>query len=153
MGAVGVPDQQESDQAAAAGRPVPVVTPAVAVLVGALVLLVVAAFIVLTVLGHDPSAFVLLVGAPVLTTIVGAILTRQVHQVEDRARIIQEQTNGQLTTKLDALHDHIRLEARSIRRVGVGPLQEPAGSSLPSQRTSAGPTRRPDQEPPMSSVR
>lgn len=134
-----MPDQPQSDAGSTqpGPAPVPTITPVVALLIGGLVLVIVAAFVVLVAVGADPSTFVLLIGSPVLVAVVGVLNARQGHAIEVRAREIQAQTNGQLTTQLDAVHDHIRLESQALRRMVTRPPQEPAGSSLPSQRRSA----------------
>jgi hypothetical protein len=134
-----MPDQPPSGAPATSSPPAPVtpLTPVVAALIGGLVLVIVGAFVVLVAVGADPSTFVLLIGAPILTAVVGVLNVRQVHAVEERARVIQEQTNGALTAQIDGVHEHIRLESQALRRMASRPPQEPAGSSLPSQRQSA----------------
>jgi len=66
-----MPDQPPSGAPATSSPPAPVtpLTPVVAALIGGLVLVIVGAFVVLVAVGADPSTFVLLIGAPILTAV------------------------------------------------------------------------------------
>lgn len=144
------PSGQTADTPAEGAEPVQSLTPTAGVLILLLVLVVVGAFVTLALAGIDPSTFVLLVGAPVLTTVVGALLSRQVHAVERRAAVIQRQTNGALTSALADIRDQVAAEARSIRRMAVPASQDAPGSPLPAQRRGPEPTPTPRREQPTS---
>ncbi len=146
-------DQPEASQQGPKPEPIAQVAPMVLAVVVVLVLIVVGAYVALELGGADPSGFVLLVGAPVLTGIVGTLLARQVQAVERRAQIIQEQTNGALTAQLDAVHAHIDEEARTLRWVALRGAQDAPGSPLPAQRGQSGSTATPGRVPPTSAAR
>lgn len=148
-----MPDQPEFSKSAPKPEPLAPVAPMVLAVVVVLVLIVVGAYVALELGGADPGGFVLLVGAPVLTGIVGTLLARQVHAVEQRARIIQEQTNGALSAQIDAVHNHIDEEARTLRWLALRGAQGAPGSPLPAQRDQSVPSSSPGRLPPTSSGR
>lgn len=85
----------------------PLISTSSSIVLVALVLVLVGGFVSLIITGHDTNTYTLFVAGPLVTTLVGAILSRRVKVVEAVARTVQEQTNGLLTAKVAGLHTHL----------------------------------------------
>lgn len=66
--------------------------------------LLLAGYVLLSVNGADTAGYVILLSGPIVSTIVGAVLTHRVAVVKDVVDTVQHQTNSLLTTKLDSLN-------------------------------------------------
>lgn len=89
-------------------------TAAALTVLATLVLVLVAGFVVLTLAGRDTSTYTLFVAGPLVTSVVGAILSRRVHKVERIAQTVQAQTDGALTAQVEGLHEHLDAQTAQI---------------------------------------
>lgn len=111
--------------------------PALAVL-GALVIVLVGGFLALVLTGRDTSTYTLFVAGPLVTSVIGAILSQRVAKVESIAQTVKRQTDGQLTAQLAGIHDH--LDTQTVQIVeAVQPVATSAPvpqSQVPAARTA-----------------
>lgn len=106
------------------------VPPATLAILGGLVAVLVGGFLLLTLAGRDASAYTLFVSGPVVTSVVGVIISRRVHKVEQIATVVQAQTNGQLTAQVQGVHEHLDVQTGEIL-AGI--------TSPPAETQKAGP--------------
>lgn len=120
--------------------PVPALPgPALAVL-AALVLVLIAGFLLLVLAGRDTSTYTLFVAGPLVTSVIGTILSQRVTRVEQIAQTVQAQTDGQLTAKLEEIHSHLDAQTTEILdgvpvALPVVQAGKPSTSSIPAARS------------------
>jgi hypothetical protein len=104
----------------------------------ALVLVLIGGFLLLVLAGRDTSTYTLFVAGPLVTSVIGTILSQRVSKVEQIAATVQKQTDGQLTAQLAGIHDH--LDAQTTELLDTLPAALPvdqAGSRPASAITAA----------------
>jgi len=82
---------------------------------GALVLVL--GFVVLTAIGRDTTSYVIFVSGPLVSTLVGLVLSRKVSAVQATADEVKVATNGILGARLNSLDD--QLAAASDERTAI----------------------------------
>lgn len=117
---------------------------ATVVLLAVMSMVLVAGFVTLAVLGVDTTAYVVFLSGPLLTTIVGAVLSHKVAAVKQIVGYVQEQTNGiaaaqsaRLDAHLTAQDDTARESARAASELGQRLTQRPPGPPQSNGPTAA----------------
>lgn len=72
------------------------------VVLGALVIVLVAGFVVLSATGRDTTSYTLFASGPIMTGIVGALLARRQDAIAADVATVVHQTNGALQAQFDA---------------------------------------------------
>lgn len=75
------------------------------IVLGALVVVLVAGFVVLTATGRDTNAYTIFASGPVMTAIVGALLAKRQDAIRADLVTVKDQTNGQLAGQFAAASD------------------------------------------------
>ena len=100
------------------------------VVLGALVIVLVAGFVVLSANGRDTTSYTLFASGPIMTGIVGALLARRQDSIAADVATVVHQTNGALQAQFDAASaERQDLAAKVTGAVGsaiVPPLVAPA---------------------------
>lgn len=73
--------------------------------------LLLAGYVLLSVNGADTAGYVILLSGPIVSTIVGAVLTHRVAVVKAVVDDVHHQTNSILTTRLDSLDTQLSAAA------------------------------------------
>lgn len=111
-------------------------------MLGGLVCVLVGGFLLLVLTGHDTSTYILFVAGPLVTTVVGALIGQRVKVVEEVARTVEAQTNGQLSESLSHIHGHIDEQTTELleasQRAVVVPPQASGAGRLPAQQPAVG---------------
>jgi hypothetical protein len=143
--------------AAAPERELGVLPTAGYVVLGVVVLGVVAGFVVLGALGRDTTGLAVLVAGPLVTTIVGGVLSQRVRRVEEVARTVETQTNGAMSAQFAGVHDHLDAQTTELTATVAGVAGQPAPArtgrqGIPAARSSSGehPSPRPSPDQPVS---
>lgn len=84
------------------------------VVVGALGVVLVAGYVILASLGRDVTGYVLFLGGPAVTGIVGMVLTRRVTAVEDRVEVSHTDTRQLVAETASDLDSHLSDQDRVI---------------------------------------
>lgn len=77
----------------------------------AVIVALVAGFVVLSWAGRDTAGYTLFVTGPLVSGAVGVILSKRVAVVQHVAEVVQHQTNSLLTTRLDSLDNQLNAAA------------------------------------------
>jgi hypothetical protein len=106
---------------------------------GALVLgvalLLVGGFVALALSGHPTDLYVLFVSGPMVSALVGALLTRKVGAVQAIAETVAHQTNGILTGRLDSVDSQLQDASDERTRIAHPPPDDQP--ALPQPRKGA----------------
>lgn len=81
----------------------------VAVMCGILVV----GFVTLTIAGVDTTAYVIFCAGPLMTTLVGAVLSHKVAGVAATVKVVEAQTNGIATAARESLETHLDAQDRT----------------------------------------
>jgi tetrahydromethanopterin S-methyltransferase subunit G len=102
------------------------------VLVGAVSFILVCGFILLALTNHGTDAYVLFVTSPIVSALVGGVLAKKVAAVQQVAEVVQHQTDGLLSGRLD--HVDQKLDDATGERFGIAHRQSAAaaGEQLPA---------------------
>jgi uncharacterized membrane protein len=76
-------------------------------LVGVLLVTLIGGFVALSVSGVETSTYVLFCAGPLMTTVVGAVLSRKVAVVEETVAKVEKQTNGMASATAAAVQAHL----------------------------------------------
>lgn len=109
----------------------PAISTAALVLVGCLGVVFVAGFVVLAALGHDVSTYLLFLGGPAVTAIVGAIVGQRVQQASAAASSLSRLSNDRLTRSVVAVDDHLSAQDHQLGVITSGVY----GAEAPPPRT------------------
>lgn len=99
-----------------------------ALLIVVLAVTLIAGFVGLSLAGVDTSAYVLFCAGPIVSTAVGAVLSRKVAAVAGDVEQVKHQTNGIATAQNEALQAHLTeqdLTAAEVAHRGRGGTQRP----------------------------
>lgn len=117
--------------------------------------LLIAGYVILAAMGRDTTGYVLFLGGPAMTSIVGAVITKRISHVQATVTETQAQTQDALDGETTALHQHLADQDGQLSSIskavevlpaaaeqlvaGAGPTDPPpapATSSLPAARQS-----------------
>lgn len=104
-------------------------------LVVIIALVLVGGFITLSLSGHPTDLYVLFVSGPLVSALVGGLLTRKVAAVQAITETVAHQTNGILTGRLDSVDN--QLQEASDQRVRIANPPPDAVPALPVPRPGA----------------
>lgn len=115
------------------------------VLVGVLGLGLVAGYVVLASLGRDTTGYLLFLGGPAVTTLMGALLSRRVSVVQTTMATHTAETKALVEDSVSDLDNHLTEQDEALQRTTAaalmaarGTVQQPAG--VPSPRAGDGST-------------
>jgi hypothetical protein len=115
-----------------------------AVLISALSIVLVTGFVALSVIGVDTTAYVVFLSGPLMTSVVGAVLSHKVMGIQTTMRAVEHQTNGIATAQRASLEAHLDAQdatakesAREATELGRRLTQRPPGSPQSAQPDAA----------------
>lgn len=113
----------------------PLITPLVLMIVlGVLIVVVIAGFVTLVALGHDPSVLAYFLSGPAVSLLVGALLNVRTNQVDDKVTQVQAQTNGALSAQFGALSDRLdAVHAETLESLASA-SEQPSVQGTPSDQ-------------------
>jgi hypothetical protein len=103
-------------------------------LIGGFGLLLVGGFVTLALTGRPTDLYVLFVSGPLVSALVGGLLTRKVAAVQAITEAVQEQTNGLLGARLDHVDNQFEAASDERQRIANPPpdnvpaMPQPRGS-------------------------
>lgn len=122
-----------------------------AALVFGLAVVLIAGFIVLSALGRDTTGYLLFLGGPAVTGVVGALLSRRVAVVSDQVAATQHQATAAVAAAHTALDDHLSVQDETLGQLAaaVDVVEHPAtttaqqipGARVPPAVSPFGPVR------------
>jgi len=86
-----------------------------AILIGSLSVLLVSGFVALSVIGVDTTAYVVFLSGPLMTSVVGAVLSHKVTSVQATVKAVGNQTNGIATAQRESLDVHLTAQDKTAR--------------------------------------
>lgn len=110
--------------------------------------LLTAGYVLLAGLGRDTTGYVLFLGGPAMTSIVGAVLTRRLSHVQRQVTTVQAAAAVALDEEAGAIHQHLSAQDEQLAHLTEAVVGEPPaapaavagtsapGGQLPSQRTT-----------------
>lgn len=81
----------------------------------------VAGFVLLAWAGRDVSAYALFIGGPVVSAVVGVLITRRVATVSSDLAAVKHQTNSLLSVRLDTIDGELAAAAQDRAEKAPGP--------------------------------
>lgn len=129
-----------------ASRPMDIVTAALLI---AVAILLVAGYIVLALAGKDTSTYVVFIGGPAVTGIVGTIVARRVTGVQAVVAATSAETHDVVKDARDDIQQHLSEQDRALRtihkgvRAASGTADEDAQIPLPRHTDTAAQARIP----------
>jgi hypothetical protein len=112
-----------------------------AVLIVVLTVTLVFGFVGLSLAGIDTTSYVLFCAGPIVSTAVGAILSRKVNAVAATVAVVEKQTNGIATAHRAQLDAH--LTAQDVAAVEVATAAEKRAERQPQGPASGSENERP----------
>jgi len=109
--------------------------------------LLIAGYVVLAALGRDTTGYVLFLGGPAMTSIVGAILTKRISHVQATVTETQAKTQDVLDGETTALHQHLADQDGTLNTISKAVEVLPAAAVMGA---GAGGTTHPPPAPAAS---
>lgn len=110
--------------------------------------LLIAGYVLLAAFGKDTTGYVLFLGGPAMTGLVGAVLSRRVRHVQTAVTVVQQEAAVALDAEAGAIHQHLAAQDKQLDALAsavVSPTDDPGGSvptvsalaaTLPTDRPS-----------------
>ena len=121
---------------------------------GAMGALLIAGYVLLAAIGRDTTAYVLFLGGPAMTTIIGAVISRKIGHVQAQVKTVQTAAAVALDEEAGAIHQHLNAQDHQLEQLaqavtdvvpappapvaGPAPAGDAAGPGLPSPRSREG---------------
>lgn len=122
-------------------------------LIGMVGALLIAGYVILAAMGRDTTGYVLFLGGPAMTSIVGAVLTKRISHVQATVTETQAKTQDVIDGETTALHQHLADQDGTLTSIskavetlpaiaggpapagaGTTPPTAPAGATIPTAR-------------------
>lgn len=84
-----------------------------------LIAVLIAGYVVLTGLGRDTTGYLLLVGGPLVTSVIGSLISRRVAAVAGAVAEVQAATAAVVEDELPALHRHLQVQDKALGTIVV----------------------------------